>query len=464
MPAHSTPASKGPPSPSRRNRWANIGLALLSVAFLVALAISLYLALGFLRGRPVSAAGAGLQGLLSGHPGAAQPGTASQAWTGESRVTILLLGVDTRQAAPGVGPGHTDTMILLSLDPVGMTAGMLSIPRDLWVSIPGFGYDKINQAFFEGQTDQLPGGGPALTVQTVQNLLGIPINYYAVLDFSSFTTLIDDIGGVDVNVPESSLKIHALGRTTPIRLHQGLNHLDGAAALAYARDRDTPGGDFDRVRRQQQVLFAVRDKVLNLNMLPTLVARAPQIYQVVASGFQTNLTLTQIIALSRVASQIPRQNITNGVIGPDQLQSLATINGLEVLIPDVAKIRGFSNQILFASGAPVPPEPTVDAATLAPKEGARMELVNGSGVPGLAAATRDYLVRRGFSADKISLADAAVRYPSTQVIDFRGVPYTIAYLVELMQISPSNVLSQAPPEQGIDVQVILGADWQVPQS
>ncbi|MGA2112312.1 MAG: LCP family protein [Anaerolineales bacterium] len=432
-----------------------MGLALLGLAFLVALGLCLYLAMG-LMGRRV----------VPGPAAAGQPGPTSQGWTGESRVTILVMGVDAREDTPGEGPGRSDTMMLISVDPVGLTAGMLSIPRDLWVNIPGFGDDKINMAYFDAEAYQLPGGGPALAMETVQNLLGIPVNYYGVVDFSSFTTLIDDIGGIDVNVPERELKIHAIykGGTYDYLLKQGMNHLNGMQALAYARDRDTPGGDFDRARRQQQVIHAIRDKVLKPNMLPTLVARAPEFYRALASGLQTNLTLNQMIALAWTARDIPTQNIASGIIGPDQLQSMTTMNGLDVLVPDLSKVRELSNQVLFASGAPVPPEPTISPATLAPKEGAQIELVNGSGVSGLASATKDYLVQHGFSADKISLANAPVLYPSTQIIDFRGMPYTVEFLTELMHISPSNVLSQAPLEQGVDVEIILGADWQVPQN
>jgi LCP family protein required for cell wall assembly len=477
MSPRSTSRSK-PPEPaasahdSAPKRAGNVGLALLGLAFLVALGLSLYLVLGLVGSGqgPWNA----LQNWLSipalapwGNAPVAtgQPALAPQGWTGESRVSILLMGVDSRQEGPGQGPGLTDTMILISLDPVAMTAGILSIPRDLWVNIPGFGNDKINKAYFDGEANRLPGGGPALAMQTVHNFLGVPVQYYVVVDFFSFTTLIDDIGGIDVKVPETTLRIHPLGPAKTVRLHQGLNHLDGATALAYARDRDTPGGDFDRARRQQQVIYAVRDKVLSLNMLPTLVVRAPQLYRAVAGGLQTDLTLSQILALAWTAKGIPSQNIASGIIGPDQLQSISTVDGLEVLLPDLRKARALANQVLNASGAPASPAPTLDPAAIAPKEGAQIELVNGSGAPGLAAATRDYLVRHGFSADKISLADAPIRYPSTQVIDFRGMPYTVGYLVELMHVSPSNELSQqAGGPKGTDVQVILGTDWQVPSN
>lgn len=434
-------------------------MALLGLAFVLALGLSLYLAFGLVGGTTRA-----LRGWVSPPSSAAQSGPTPQGWSGEGRVTILLMGLDYRQDSPDEGPARTDSMILVSLDPVGMTAGILSIPRDLWVNIPGFGFDKINKAYFDAEAYRLPGGGPALAMQTVQDFLGIPVNYYAVVDFYSFTTMIDDIGGIDVNVPESTLRIHPIGPGNTVKLHKGLNHLDGATSLAYARDRDTPGGDFDRARRQQQVIYAIRDKVLSLNMLPTLAASAPKLYRAAANGLRTNLTLDQIIALARTAKGIPSQNITNGIIGPDQLQSITSINGLDVLIPDLNKVRALRDQVLNASGAPVPPAPPIDPAAIAPKEGAQIELINGSGVAGLAAATKDYLVRHGFSADKISLTDAPILYPSTQVIDFRGMPYTVGYLVDLMHISPSNALSQAALQKGIDVQVILGADWQVPKN
>lgn len=433
-------------------------MALLGPAFVIALGLSLYLAFGLVGG-PAGT----LRGWVSPPSSAAQSGPTPQGWSGEGRVTILLMGLDYRQDAPDEGPPRTDTMILVSLDPVGMTAGILSIPRDLWVNIPGFGFDKINKAYFDAEAYRLPGGGPALAMQTVQDLLGIPVNYYAVVDFYSFTTLIDDIGGIDVNVPETTLKIDPIGPGNTVKLHRGLNHLDGATALAYARDRDTAGGDFDRARRQQQVIYAIRDKVLSLNMVATLAASAPKLYRAAANGLRTNLTLDQIIALAWTAKGIPSQNITSGIIGPAQLRSITSINGLEVLVPDLNKVQELRNQILNASGAPVPPAPALDPAAIAPKEGAQIELINGSGVAGLAAATKDYLVRHGFGADKISLADAPILYPSTQVIDFRGMPYTVGYLVDLMHISPSNALSQVELQKGIDVQVILGADWQVPK-
>ncbi len=117
-------------------------------------------------------------------------------WDGAERVTILLLGLDYRDWGAAEKYSRSDTMILLTLDPLTNTAGILSIPRDMWVAIPGFKHGKINTAYYLGDAYQLPGGGPALAVKTVESFLGIPINYYAQIDFQSFVRFIDEIGGV----------------------------------------------------------------------------------------------------------------------------------------------------------------------------------------------------------------------------------------------------------------------------
>ena len=115
-------------------------------------------------------------------------------------MTVLIVGLrggDSNEDCPLC----TDTMILLTIDPVSKTAGMLSIPRDMWVSIPGFAYGKINSAYTLGELYKLPGGGPGLTIQTVENFVGIPIQYYAQIDFDAFANMIDDIGGICLDVP-----------------------------------------------------------------------------------------------------------------------------------------------------------------------------------------------------------------------------------------------------------------------
>jgi len=464
-----------PKIPTERMKSVNWGLWGLSAAFVVALAASTYFAFTLVR-NIVAAGSGGLAGIFSpsaqstsSAPGIPPPpglmaGPTPKPWNSVERVTVLVMGLDYRDTVTSDGPPRTDTMMLISFDPVGLNVGMLSIPRDLWVEIPGFGYDKINKAYFDAEAYRLPGGGPALAMQTVQTLLGVPIDYYAVIDFGSFMTFIDEIGGIDVDVPEEELRIDPIGPGNTIRLHRGRHHLNGSAALAYARARSSEGGDFDRARRQQEVIYAVRDKLLSLESLPLLIARAPNLWNTAMGGVRTNLTIDQMLSLGWSAKDVSRDNIRSGTIGPDQLQSMQRIDDLDVLIPNLEKVRALRDDIFTSAGSPGPLTPVANPAELAPKEGAKIEILNGSGIPGLAGATKEYLVRMGLPDANISVGDAAGYYPSTQVIDFSGMPYTVRFLVELMGIASGNNLSQVSLEQGIDVQLILGGDWSVPAS
>ena len=115
------------------------------------------------------------------------------AWDGGSRVTLLFIGLDERDWEVGAGAPRSDTMILFTIDPISKTAGMLSIPRDMWVNIPGFGYSRINTAYSSGEGNKLPGGGPGLAVKTVEQFIGVPIQYYAQVDFKAFEEAIDSM-------------------------------------------------------------------------------------------------------------------------------------------------------------------------------------------------------------------------------------------------------------------------------
>ena len=159
-------------------------------------------------------------------------------------------------------------MILVTVDPGTKTAGMLSIPPDLLVPIPGHSENRINVAHFLGERDKYPGGGPALAKKTVQYTLGIPVQYYVRINFEGFEKLIDAIGGIQVEVKsaihDEKYPDNNYGYMT-VDIPAGLQHMDGKTALQYARARHG-SSDFSRARRQQQVLRAVRDKVLSLNI------------------------------------------------------------------------------------------------------------------------------------------------------------------------------------------------------
>jgi LCP family protein required for cell wall assembly len=260
-------------------------------------------------------------------------------WDGNQRVTILLMGLDFRDWVANYGAPRSDSMFVVTIDPITNQGGMISIPRDLWVEIPGFGHNRINTAYMFGEAYNLPGGGPGLAMRVVEDLIGVPIQYYAVIEFSTFEKLIDEIGGVDVEVKER-IKISPIGRDS-FWLDPKPYHLDGAETLAYARVRKYGGGDFGRAERQQQVALAVVDRIVGFDMIPTLVRSAPTLFQELAEGIRTNLSFKEMLALGWLAVGVPKENISRGVISPPNMIAFHTRpDGANVLraVPDQIRI------------------------------------------------------------------------------------------------------------------------------
>jgi len=246
--------------------------------------------------------------------------------------TVLLLGTDRR--GPEGSTDNTDTLMLFSLDPAAQRIVILSIPRDLYVEIPGHGQERINATYAWGEQDGT--GGLALARQTVSATLGIPVQHAVSLDFNVFVTLIDAIGGVDVDVPydisDPTYPDSGIGYD-PFYLPAGQHHLDGATTLKYARTRATPGGDFDRTARQRQLVLAVRDRVTQFDLLPGLIAQSPQLWSALQSAFETDLTLGEIVDLAVIASRTPADQITTAAIDETCTQPWVTPGGASVLVP-----------------------------------------------------------------------------------------------------------------------------------
>ncbi len=257
-----------------------------------------------------------------------------KAWDGTSRLNLLLLGIDRRPGETGLAY-RTDTIMIVSLDPKTHSVGLLSIPRDLYVQLPGYSAkQRINTALPLGE-QQRAGYGPTLAMQTVQMNIGMPINDYVIADFNALIKLVDTIGGIDVDVPApiADYNFPDMGYGyDPLVLSAGLQHLDGYTAQKYARTRHGDS-DFDRARRQQQVLFAIRDRVLSLDALPQLILQAPSLYASVSQNVSTGLTLDQMISLALWLKDLPAENITTGVIDQHYVTDYTTDDGAEVLVP-----------------------------------------------------------------------------------------------------------------------------------
>ena len=271
------------------------------------------------------AAEEGVGGALEGNSMVLEP------WEGEGRLTVLVMGMDNR---PGEQTCRTDTMIVISLDPETKSIGMLSIPRDTYVDIPNHGIQRINTACVLGNLDS-PGKGPELAMQTIQYNFGIRVNEYMLISFQSFISLIDRIGGVTVNnisvIDDPSYPSMDYGYD-PFYLEVGEHHLNGADALKYARSRHN-SDDIDRQRRQQEIIFAVRSRVLNLDMLDDLTIQAPGIWSDLEDGVDTSLSLEQIVRLALFAQNVDDQNIHKGVVDWNYLFSYQTPGGASVAVP-----------------------------------------------------------------------------------------------------------------------------------
>jgi len=359
------------------------------------------------------------------------------------------------------------------------------------VKIPGFSEDKINTAYFDGEANHLDGGGPALAVKTVEQFLNVSINYYAVVDFNAFVKFIDEMGGLDMKIREP-ITVDPIGPGNTVTLKPGTQTLSGAVALAYARDRETAHGDFDRANRQQEVIMAIRNQVVKLNMLPTLIIKSPQIYSDVSKGIHTNLSLTQVIRLALIAEQIPPERIKRELINdPEQCTISWSWNGQSILLPIPNEIKKLRDQLFDTSGyggAPlivptitpavveqtntppgstnvpptataVPPTstPVVDPITLTKREKARVQVQNGTMYPGLADRTAAYLKTKGFNVT--GTANASQLAEQTTILIYTNEPGTLSYLSTIFKVSPGNIFNSSDPKAPADIVVILGSDW-----
>ena len=451
--------------------WLNIGLA---VAFVITAGITAFLTYIAVRDIVLTEKMPGLPGIGIDQAEPVLPdeyedprsfvqtplqplgGPAPEPWDGTSRVNLLVLGLDNREGITAADLPHSDVMIVLSLDPVNQTAAMLSIPPDLWVSIPGFSHNLINSAYSLGEVNQVPGGGPQLAINTVEGLLGIDIQYYLQLDFEVFERFIDEIGGVKIDVLEP-IKITPLGLEPPKILQPGVQVLPADLALAYARAGNTKGGVFDLATRQQQIVMAIRNRLLDLDIMITMIRKSPALAGELSAGVHTNLTLEQIIRLSWVAAQIPEENIKHGTIGTEQAVLITTTDGQQVLKPIPLNIRILQDELFSAYGAANPAMSGADARQMMLAEGAKVAVFNGTSTPGLAASTVNSLEIEGVIIIKAGNAESL--HPATTITDHTGNPHTLRFLVDQLGISADQIIHVYEPYSEVDVVIVVGNDW-----
>lgn len=265
------------------------------------------------------------------------------------RVTVLLMGIDQRQGE--AGPFRTDTMMVLSLDPIAQTGVMLSIPRDLWIDYEG-GYglaaDRINNANVAGESIQYPGGGPEFAKRTVERLIGQRIHYYVLVNFDAFITLVNVIGDVEVCPPapidDPKYPDGSYGYKH-VTFEAGCQELGAERLLEYARTRATSNGDVDRAGRQQETILAIRQKVTTLGGVANFLTEALTIWDSIQANVRTDLNLNQLVALARLAQDIPPENIRNATIGYGEVELGTGPNGEEILVPIKSDILALVSEL-----------------------------------------------------------------------------------------------------------------------
>ncbi|NTW00081.1 MAG: LCP family protein [Oscillochloris sp.] len=372
-------------------------------------------------------------------------------------LNILLIGVDRR---PDMQEGvRSDTLILVHIDPAQNWAGMLSIPRDSMVDVPHLGLQKINTAYaygfnhateIYGDSTAPEAAGGALAAETVEGFLGLKVDYIAEIDFRGFQRVVDTLGGVTLDVPRPLIDpAYPTDDYGYERLYipAGLQVLDGTTALRYARSRHS-SSDFDRSRRQQQVLRAILAEVRARGLL-SQASLLPALTQDLEQSVSTTLPLGDIDTLSSLAALAQQ-------LEPDRIVQLS-INP-----SDVAVTQEVGSDIYWEQDDVEALVARLMAGPEASVELARVQVQNGAEVQSLAGQVTTTLRAHGFlTADPTDAPDSAAH---SQLIDYGSHPQTLKRLADLLQIDSRYVLSSPPADAPLapfrtDIVFILGADY-----
>jgi LCP family protein required for cell wall assembly len=374
-------------------------------------------------------------------------------------VYFVFTGLDKREWEGETGPGLTDTIIVAFLDTQKGNAGMISIPRDTWVEVPHYQPYKINQTFSVGEATSYPGGGPALLMETAGNLLDVPIDYYVQVDFKAFIVLVDSVDGVMVDVerkilvdPDPSIEGDMK------KLKKGLQVLPGDLALGYVRSRETANGDFDRNKRQQQVLVGLQKKLFSYEILPTLIPKIPELYRELSNHVETNLSMRQIVTLAWAVRDINPGLVQTTVINQPLVEAGFNSKDQYVLFPDTEAIQKVWMDMQQIVATPIP-QPTKEPslAESVERENAKVAVQNATTVPGLASQTADFLETKGIQVVEVGNSD---KYKDeTFIYDYSGNPSTIQKLFNVMNLNETHLYHRSDPNSSVDVVIVLGADW-----
>jgi LCP family protein required for cell wall assembly len=361
---------------------------------------------------------------------------------------ILLVGGDRDYFLDA----NTDTLIVVVVNRETKQVSLLSIPRDLWVYIPTYGWGRINMAFRVGARTKYPDGrGPGLLMRTIEENLGIQLDHWALVSYDGFARAVDEMGGVDLIVP-CPVNLRYLPPTSEeeeeMILQPGLHHLDGATALRYVRTR-RGDSDFQRTGRQQQFLKAVWYQFKD----PSIIPKIPALWTALQGAFATDLKLGDILALVPTALELEPQRVRSRYIGYGQVEGYTTEEGYRVQVAIPEKV----GKVVASLYAP----PAADDRLA--NEGASIAVFNGTDRHQLALIAADQLRWFGLRVVETGPADRA-DYGRTRILVYNDQPQTIDSLVRQLKVRPEWIIYDPEPGQqkltgSADLVVILGKDY-----
>ena len=367
---------------------------------------------------------------------------------GQETVNFLLIGSDKRSGTSF----RTDTMVVAILRPNDGQVSLISIPRDLWVSIPGWDNNRINTAYQHGISTDYPGGGPGLLKDTIQYNLGIRIDHTAMVDFDGFRQIVDTLGGVDIPVSCPYTDWHLIDPTynpenednwALYTVEPGVIHMDGDLALWYARSRQK-SSDFDRGRRQQEVLRAIFTQALQTGT----ISRIPELYNNFISTIETDLGLGDILQLSLYAPKMTNAGIRSYYIRPPYVSSWITDGGAYVLLPNQDLLSQLLTEALSASTK------TVE------RQAITIDVMNGSSIAGYETLASNRLNYAGYET-RIIPSDRQ-DYAYSVLIDKTAVQdRTMSNpILNVMGLLPGSLIPAPDPTSTANYLLILGYDYQ----
>ena len=378
---------------------------------------------------------------------------------GDGRVNILMLGKG--------GPGHdgedlTDTLLVASIDPCQKDAALVSVPRDLYVKVPGNGSMKINTVYPTYKQNALAEGKSEeeaesiaidATERTMEEVLGIPIHYYVMVDFEAFRRAIDTVGGVTVDVKEPLYDYNVAWENDwdPLIAPAGVQQFDGKKALLYARSRyGSARGDFDRAERQRQILVALRDKIFSLGTFGNPL-KISQLMDAFGDHVSTNLSIDDVMSLYELAKEVEGHEVTSIGLAdpPNDYVVTDNIGGLSVVVP---------KEGLYQYGAIHTYIRNALKDGFVRKENPSIIVLNGTTESGRASEFADTL--KGYGYNVVEVSDApSTDYEETVFVNLRGKDkaYTQRYIEQRLGVKATGKLpSGVENPNNADFIIILG--------